>query len=93
MHCVLATRCTGPDSYRVSFLCWRSPLIFASATATLFGIWDQFSVWSGIATAPIFAWELSLGVWLVVKGFRPSPVTAGMLAADTPPAYRDAAAV
>lgn len=48
------------------------PLLLASATATMFGINDPLSVWSGIAVAPIFAWELSLGVWLVVKGFRPS---------------------
>jgi hypothetical protein len=33
---------------------------------------------AAIATAPIFLWELSLGVWLVVKGFKPSPITAGM---------------
>jgi len=39
--------------------------------------------------APIFVWELSLGIYLVVKGFRPSPITAGMAAASTPPAYRD----
>ena len=25
-------------------------------------------------TLPIFMWELSLGLWLLVKGFRPSPV-------------------
>jgi hypothetical protein len=31
---------------------------------------------SVIATLPIFFWELSLGVWLVVKGFKPSPTTA-----------------
>jgi hypothetical protein len=23
-------------------------------------------------------WELSLGLWLVVKGFKPSPITADM---------------
>ena len=65
------------------------PLLFASTTATMFDINDEFSVWSGIAVAPIFVWELWLGVWLVVKGFKPSPITAGMVAADTPPAYRD----
>ena len=27
------------------------------------------------AALPVAAWELSLGVWLVVKGFRPSPIT------------------
>jgi hypothetical protein len=48
------------------------PLLLASATATMFGINDPVSVWSGIAVAPIFLWELSLGVWLVVKGFNPS---------------------
>ena len=35
---------------------------------------------------------LSLGVWLVVKGFRPCPITAGMTAADTAPAYHDVTA-
>jgi hypothetical protein len=33
---------------------------------------------AAVATAPIFLWELSLRVWLVVKGFRPSLITAGM---------------
>jgi len=27
---------------------------------------------------PEAVWEFSIGVWLVVKGFSPSPVTAGM---------------
>lgn len=48
-------------------------------------------MWSGIATAPIFVWELSVGVWLAVKGLRPSPVTAGMATTPTPPVYSDAA--
>jgi hypothetical protein len=30
-----------------------------------------------IATIPEFAWELSLGIYLIVKGFKPSPITAG----------------
>jgi hypothetical protein len=55
-----------------------APLLLASATATVFGAYDQVSVWSGIATIPIFAWELSLGVWLTVKGFKPdSPILTG----------------
>ncbi len=40
---------------------------------------------------PVAAWELSLGVWLVVKGFRPSPITTGMATASTPPARQDVA--
>jgi hypothetical protein len=27
---------------------------------------------------PIFVWELSLGLWLAIKGFKPSPITAGL---------------
>jgi hypothetical protein len=26
----------------------------------------------GLATIPIFFWELSLGLWMAVKGFLPS---------------------
>ena len=40
---------------------------------------------SGPEPPPIFAWELSLGVWLVDKGFKPSPITTGMTAAGNPP--------
>lgn len=61
-----------------------APLLLASATATMFGVIDGVSAWSAIATVPIFLWELSLGVWLVVKGFKPSPITAGMVAAANP---------
>jgi hypothetical protein len=32
-----------------------------------------------IAAIPIALWEFSLGVYLVVKGFKPSPITAGMV--------------
>ncbi|GAA2153637.1 hypothetical protein GCM10009844_38320 [Nocardioides koreensis] len=29
-----------------------------------------------LATIPEFLWELSLGIYLVAKGFRPSPILA-----------------
>jgi hypothetical protein len=54
-----------------------APLLIASATATLFRGNHPVTVLAAIATVPIFLWELSLGVWLVVKGFKPSPITAG----------------
>jgi hypothetical protein len=66
-----------------------APLLLTSTIATMFGINHLGSLWSTMAVAPIFVWELSLGVYLVVKGFRPCPLTAGMAAASTPPAYRD----
>jgi hypothetical protein len=68
-----------------------APLLIASAITTLFRSNDPVTVLAAIATAPIFVWELSLGVWLVVKGFKPSPITTGMLAAGTTPAHGDAA--
>jgi hypothetical protein len=53
-----------------------APLLIASALATMFGINHQASVFSVIMTLPVAAWELSLGVWLVVKGFKPVPILA-----------------
>ena len=63
-----------------------APLLFVSDLAIMFGIWEQVSLPVGIATVPIALWEVSLGVWLVVKGFKPSPITAGMSTAETRPA-------
>jgi len=60
------------------------PLIIASGTAVLFGAIERGSKAQGIATIPEFLWELSLVVYLMVKGFRPSPITAG-LASPAPP--------
>ncbi len=47
------------------------PLLLASATATMFGLFTQTSPVAAALAAPIALWELSLGIWLVVKGFRP----------------------
>ena len=55
-----------------------APLLIASAIAALFRGNDPVTVLAAIATVPIFLWELSLGVWLVVRGFKPSPITPGM---------------
>ena len=41
-----------------------------------------------LAAVPVAAWELMLGIWLVAKGFRPSPITTAMTGAR-PPAYHD----
>ena len=53
------------------------PLLIASTIATLFGFYTQISPYSAIATIPIFFWELSLGIWLIVKGFNPNAATPG----------------
>jgi hypothetical protein len=52
------------------------PLMISSVIGQVLGINEQVSVWSAIALLPIFVWELSLGLWLVFKGFRPSAVLA-----------------
>ena len=66
-----------------------APLLIAGVMATLFAGTGHISSFQAIATLPVAAWEFSLGVWLVVKGFRPCPITAEMTAADTAPAYHD----
>ena len=44
------------------------PLIFASATAVLFGAYEQTEGWHFLASIPEIAWEASLGIYLIVKG-------------------------
>jgi len=61
-----------------------APLLIAATTATMFGITERDSVWSALAAFPIALWELSLGIWLVVKGFNPSPITADITAMEAP---------
>jgi hypothetical protein len=53
-----------------------APLLLASVTGIIFGTHDLAAGLHVLAGAPIFFWELSLGVYLVVKGFRSSPVTS-----------------
>jgi hypothetical protein len=58
-------------------------LLLVSDVAVLFGAWDRISAPSGLLAIPIALWEFSLGIYLIVKGFRPSPITAGMTASST----------
>jgi hypothetical protein len=62
------------------------PLLLASTTTILFGLHQLGSVWSAIATVPIFVWELSLALWLVVKGFTPAPIIADTVSLTVPDA-------
>jgi hypothetical protein len=52
------------------------PLLISAKVATILGVNDDSTPWSLIALAPIFFWELTLGLWMAVKGFKPSPITA-----------------
>jgi hypothetical protein len=48
------------------------PLCFASGTAVLFGAYEQTDASAFLVTLPEIVWEASLGIWLIVKGFKPS---------------------
>jgi hypothetical protein len=53
------------------------PLVMASGIAIMFDVIDRGSTLQGIATIPEFFWELSLGIYCIVKGFRSSsPILA-----------------
>jgi hypothetical protein len=49
------------------------PAVFVSSLLVLFGLYDQVSAIAGLAAFPVFAWEMSLAGWMIVKGFNPSP--------------------
>jgi hypothetical protein len=53
-------------------------LLVAAWTGTLIGLLGQVTTASALFAVPIALWEFWLGVYLVVKGFKPSPITAGM---------------
>jgi Domain of unknown function (DUF4386) len=48
------------------------PLIILSGTLVMFGVDHPSGTLQGIATIPEFLWELFLGIYCTVKGFRPS---------------------
>jgi hypothetical protein len=46
------------------------PVIFASSVAILFGAYEQSDPISFFFSIPEIAWEASLGIYMIVKGFR-----------------------
>ena len=56
-----------------------APLLLASDLAVLFGVVERVSALPAIAALPVALFEFSLGVYLTVKGFKPSPITADMV--------------
>jgi hypothetical protein len=52
------------------------PLIVASGTAVMFGVDNPGGTLQSIPAIPEFLWELLLGIYCTVKGFRPSAVAA-----------------
>lgn len=54
-----------------------APLLLASSTTTLFGGFEQVTTASLLLALPIATWELSVGIYMAVKGFRTTPSADG----------------
>lgn len=76
----------------LAYLMWRSrlmprplvsvgliggPLALLAGIGVLLGVWGMHAPLPVAMTAPEAIWELSLSIWLLAKGFRPSPILTG----------------
>jgi Domain of unknown function (DUF4386) len=52
------------------------PLILLSDTVVILGGWTQVSAPGFLFGFPVIVFELSVGIYLTVKGFRPAAVAA-----------------
>ncbi len=81
--------CVGVNGILLGYLFYRSglvprpiamlgliggPLIFASSIAVLFGAYKQTEGAHFILSIPEIAFEASITIYLIVKGFKPSPI-------------------
>jgi hypothetical protein len=75
----------GTNSLLLAYLMYRSglvpriiailgmvggPLVFVSGTAIMFGAYQQLDPMDLALALPVFAWEVSFALWLIVKGFK-----------------------
>lgn len=76
----------GVSTLMMSFLMFRSrlvprpiavlgliggPLIFTSSVLVMFGLYTQTSTMGALMALPVFLYEMSTAVWLMVRGFNP----------------------
>ena len=62
-------------------------LVFVSGTAVLFGAYADLSITGFAAAVPVLAWELSVALWMIIKGFRDvTPETRPTIAPTRPAA-------
>ena len=59
-----------------------APLLLASDVAIFFGAYSPVSPIAVLAALPVAVFELSLGIWLIIKGFKTTPLTAAYDAID-----------
>lgn len=75
----------GTNTVLMAYLVWRSgfvprfigllgliggPLVFAVNVVKVAGLEGQLMPWIGLGVVPVFAWEICLAVYLLIKGFR-----------------------
>ena len=65
------------------------PILIAGWLAVIFGLVGQHDALAGLSAVPVALFEFSLGVWLIVKGFNPSPI----LSSDTIIPFRSSPAI
>jgi len=53
------------------------PILLIGYFAILFGLIGQHAPLTGLFAIPVALFEFSLGIYLVVSGFKPSPISAG----------------
>jgi Domain of unknown function (DUF4386) len=56
------------------------PMLILSFVFILFGVYENGSGPAFLLALPEIVWEASLGIYCVVKGFRPSPITSELSA-------------
>src|ERR1051325_2915834 len=52
-----------------------APILVVSFLAVMFGVIGRVAPLAALSALPVFVFELSLGIWLIVKGFNPSAAT------------------
>ncbi|QIM22061.1 DUF4386 domain-containing protein [Phycicoccus sp. HDW14] len=62
-----------------------APIHLTAVVLTMFGVVDRVGTVALVAALPIAVWEFSLGVYLVVKGFRETELTPGQAPLAAPP--------
>jgi hypothetical protein len=96
----------GTNSLLLAYLMYRSglvprtiailgmvggTLIVVSSTAVLFGAYEQVGTIGLLVALPVFAWEVSFALWLIIKGFNtPQPAADTVQPVTTEPALSPA---
>jgi hypothetical protein len=63
-----------------------APLFTSWIIGYVLGITERDTAWMAIGVAPIFIWELALGLWMTFKGFNRSAAIVVAMAAEAGPA-------